>query len=91
VTAHGLRRRVDALEETTTQRLVQTVANEYGIDAVELRDVYDRLRLEERRLRSLGLPDEAVRQGLFAWVDAAVGVDAAAPEPEWHEYRRGTQ
>jgi hypothetical protein len=83
VTAPRLRRRVDDLEEALTCRLVRRVADEYGLDAVELRDVYDRLRLEERRLRNLGLSDEAVRQGLFAWVDADVGVDVAALETKW--------
>jgi hypothetical protein len=91
VTAHRLRRRVDALEETTTRRLVQTVADEYGLDVVELRTAYERLRVEERRLRSLGLSDEAVRQGLFAWVDADVGVEAITLEAEWQECLRGVQ
>jgi hypothetical protein len=89
--ANGLRRRVDALEETTIRRLVQRVATETDLDAVELRTVFDRLQVEERRLRSLWLSEEAIRRGLLAWVAAELGIDVAEFEAEWQQHRRGVK
>jgi hypothetical protein len=89
VTASGLRRRLDVLEETAIQRLVQRLADETGLDPVEVRTEYDRLRVEERRLRSLGLSEEAILRGLVAWCAADLGVDAAELEAEWQQPRHG--
>jgi hypothetical protein len=89
LTANGLRRRLDVLEESAIRSLVQRVANETGLNAVELRAEYDRLKAEEHRLRRLWLSEEAIRQGLVAWVAADRGVDAAELEAEWQQPRHG--
>jgi hypothetical protein len=68
VTANGLTRRVDVLEEAMTRRQCQEIAADHGIDPDELYTMAKRLVVEGQRLRG---------QGLVAWVATDVGVDAA--------------
>ena len=83
MTANGLSRRVDALEDALLRSMAARIAAEYGLPTDELLGDARRMAAEEHRLRARGFSEREVSRGLMAWVAADLGVDAAKLEVNW--------
>jgi hypothetical protein len=83
VSANGLGRRLDVLEETATRRMVERVAAQHGLPVDELLRGVRGIAAEEQRLRRQGLSEVEVRRGIVLWVADDLGVDPDELQTEW--------
>jgi hypothetical protein len=85
VTARGLGRRLDALEDAANRRLARRLAAEYdlNVDIDELVDDLQRWAIEDRRLRLQGLSERQIHRRHIERMAADVGVDADELEAEY--------
>ena len=82
MTASGLGRRLDSLEEANLHRTCRRLAAEYETDFDELLADCKRVAAEHRRLQALGLPPRELNRRLVAWIADDAGVDADELEAE---------